>query len=252
MLSKNSAILMDRVKSSDVVLDIGAWAHPFNRANYVIDCEPYETRGHYNHTFAKHDPIPPIGGGTEYFNKESWVQRDICDKAPFPFRDKEIDLVICSHTLEDIRDPLWVCAEMVRIGKAGYIEVPSRISETCRGYEPGIAGLSHHRWLIDITGHHIQFLQKYHRIHNWRYSLPRAVQRRLSEEDKVQWLFWENTFEYAELVLHGEAQVEELERFVRSAHAYPRPLLAADTLRARATSLAQRATDKARRILRVA
>jgi len=33
---------------------------------------------------------------------------------------------------------------MIRIAKTGYIEVPSRLSETCRGHEPGIAGLSHH------------------------------------------------------------------------------------------------------------
>ena len=79
------------------------------------------------------------------FTKDSWIVRDICAKEPFPFRDKELDFVVCSHTLEDIRDPLWVCSEIIRIGKAGYIEVPSRLWETCRGMEPGIAGLSHHR-----------------------------------------------------------------------------------------------------------
>ena len=60
---------------------------------------------------------------------------------------------ICSHTLEDLRDPLWVCAELVRVAKAGYVEVPSRAAEQSRGWEhPRIAGLSHHRWLIEIDG----------------------------------------------------------------------------------------------------
>ena len=142
MYAANSDLIMSQLPTSAVVLDIGAWAHPFNRANFVMDAEPYETRGHYNRTFAKHDPIPPLGGTVEHFTKETWIQRDICEKTPYPFADKALDLVICSHTLEDIRDPLFVCSEMVRIAKAGYVEVPSRLWETCRGFEPGIAGLA--------------------------------------------------------------------------------------------------------------
>jgi hypothetical protein len=53
---------MSRLQPSDVVLDIGGWAHPFNRANYVIDAAPYETRGYYNRTFAKKQALPAAGG----------------------------------------------------------------------------------------------------------------------------------------------------------------------------------------------
>jgi Methyltransferase domain len=252
LLQKNSDIIVDRLKPADVLLDIGGWAHPFNRANYVMDCEPYETRGFYNRTFARNNPIPPIGGTTEYFNQERWIQRDICDKTPFPFRDKELDFVTCSHTLEDIRDPLWVCAEMVRIAKAGYIEIPSRMWESCRGHEPGIAGLSHHRWLIDIEGNSIRFLQKYHRIHNWRYSLPKSVLKRLREEETVQWLFWQGSFTYSETVLHGNAHLDELEKFVRGVHTYPRALLFADSMRSGTALIFNRVIHKAGRILRTA
>src|ERR1700730_4972332 len=101
MLQKNSNTVMDRIKSTDVVLDIGGWAHPFNRANYVLDQEPYESRGYYNRTFDKRKPILTIGGTSEFFTKKTWIQRDICDPAPFPFKNREIDYVICSHTLED-------------------------------------------------------------------------------------------------------------------------------------------------------
>jgi hypothetical protein len=252
VLQKNSAAIMDRLHPADVVLDIGGWAHPFNRANYVMDFEPYESRGYYNRTFARDNPIPPLGGQTECFDKARWIQRDICERTPYPFRDKEIDFLICSHTLEDIRDPLWVCAEMIRIAKAGYIEVPSRVWETCRGHEPAIAGLSHHRWLIDIDAYSIRFLLKFHRIHSWRYSLPPSILRDLDEESGVQWLFWENSFEYSEPVLHGNAQLQELERFVRLHHSYPRALLLADTIRSGAASLASRALARARRVARPA
>jgi hypothetical protein len=255
MLQKNSQAVMQRLRPSDIVLDIGGWAHPFNRANYVLDLAPYETRGFYNRTFAKNNPIPPIGGTVEIFTKETWIVRDICAKEPYPFRDKELDFVVCSHTLEDIRDPLWVCSEMIRIAKAGYIEVPSRLWETCRGLERGIAGLSHHRWLIDIDteANSIRFLQKFHRIHNWRNSLPKALLRKLPEEQTTQWLYWSGSFEFREDQIYGEdEQLGEMERFVQRHRPYSKLLLKADTGLIRAAGLFRRAVDKGRRLVRAA
>lgn len=138
---------------------------------------------------------------------------------------------------------------MIRIGKAGYIEVPSRAWESCRGHIPGIAGLSHHRWLIDINDNGLRFLQKFHQIHNWQYSLPPAVLKEMSEQDKVSWLFWEESFEFSEVTLHGEAQVEELTRFVNSVRPYPSALLLAGTTWRNIDQLSRRAIGKARRTL---
>ena len=105
--------ILAMLKPTDVVLDIGGWACPFNRANYVMDAGPFATRGYYRTV-----GLPGSqGGDREHFTEGTWIQRDICSKEPYPFADKSLDFVICSHTLEDIRDPLWVCREMVRIGK---------------------------------------------------------------------------------------------------------------------------------------
>ena len=114
------------------------------------------------------------GRDKEWFTKDTWIHRDICDRTPWPFSDEQFDFVICSHTLEDLRDPLWVCTGMIRVGKRGYIEMPSRAYESSLGIErPNQAGLSHHRWLIDICGNEISFLHKYHMIHShWRFALP--------------------------------------------------------------------------------
>jgi hypothetical protein len=223
LLLKNAETILKMIGPGDVVLDIGGWGYPFNRANYVMDCESYETRGYYNRVFFTKNPLPPLGGAEERFGKQTWIQRDVCDREPFPFRDKEVDFVICSHTLEDIRDPIWVCSEMIRIGKRGYIEVPSRVLESCRGGERGIVGLAHHRWLIDIESNHISFLMKLHSLHShWRYSLPPRVHDRLTEEQRVQWLFWENTFSFGERIIHGDAsQLAELESFVKRHSPYP-------------------------------
>ena len=170
MFELNAQKLLAELKPSDVVLDVGGWACPFNRADWILDCEPYDTRGFYR-TFGA--PASQ-GGDVERFSKATWIQRDICARDAFPFEDKSIDFVICSHTLEDIRDPLWVCSELVRVAKRGYIEVPSREWETCRGLErPNQVGLSHHRWLVDVRDNQIQFLMKVHMIHSERrFSFP--------------------------------------------------------------------------------
>jgi hypothetical protein len=141
-----------------------------------------------------------------------------------------VDFVICSHVLEDVRDPLWVCREMMRVGRRGYVEVPSRLAETCRGIEPGQVGWSHHRWLIDIGDAKIVFLMKYHTIHShWRLSFPAAFLRRLGETERVQWLFWEHRFACEERTIHGpDAIIEELAGLVARVRPYPRWLVAAD------------------------
>ena len=172
---------------------------------------------------------PLRGGRRESFSKETWIQRDICERTPFPFAEKEIDLVICSHSLEGVRNPLWVCAEMIRVAKQGYLEVPSRVAESCRGVETARVGSarvgwSHHRWLIDIEGNRVRFLMKYHMIQgHWRFSFPHSYWRRLPESQRVKWLFWEDRFDCSEALIHGAQNVAaELERFVQRSHPYPR------------------------------
>lgn len=243
MYQENADRILSLLGPLDVVLDIGGWARPFNRANYVMDQEPYATRGV--------SPLPAQGGATEHFTTETWIQRDICSRDPYPFGAKEIDFVICSHTLEDVRDPLWVCSEILRIGKAGYLEVPSRIAESSRGIETGQVGWTHHRWLVEIDGSQLRFLMKFHRIHShWRLSFSRRFFRGLREEQEVQWLFWNGSFAFSEVTLHGPEAIEsELANFVAVHHPYPRWLVAADRAARVAGSLPRRALVKAARSL---
>jgi hypothetical protein len=248
MFEPNVQRVLDLLSPDDVVLDIGGWASPFNRANYILDASPYETRGFYRTWGGK----PYQGGDVEHFTRDTWIQRDICAHEPYPFADKSIDFVICSHVLEDIRDPLWVCAEMVRIAKRGYIEVPSRIFETCRGVEhPDMAGLSHHRWLIEIVGDSIEFRQKPHSMHtSFRYSLPRSFARRMPDERMVQWLFWEDAFTFSEEIVHGlDAQHAELMAFVERVRPYHPARIGLASLAQRAGRLGWRVRSKLERMM---
>jgi SAM-dependent methyltransferase len=222
MYEPNVERVLAALGPADVVLDIGGWARPFNRADWVLDAEPYDTRGWYG--------LPPQGGEHERFSADRWIRRDICEHTPFPFADKSVDFVICSHVLEDVRDPLWVCREMMRVARRGYLEVPSRVAETCRGVEPGQVGWSHHRWLIDIGNEGVVFLMKYHTIHShWRLSFPSSVLRGLEERAKVQWLFWDDRFACDERTIHGADRIAaELAGFVERVHPYPAWLVRAD------------------------
>ena len=121
-MREHAELILQKLGANDLVLDVGAWASPFNRAQWIIDSQPYDTRGFY----ASFGGPRSQGGCREWFTPGTWVQRDICEHHPWPFNDRQFDFVICSHTLEDIRDPLWVCSEIIRVGKRGYIEVPSR------------------------------------------------------------------------------------------------------------------------------
>jgi hypothetical protein len=245
MHEPNVARILAALAPSDLVLDIGGWARPFNRADFVIDAEPYETRGYYG------PGLPAQGGIEERFTRLTWYRRDICDRARFPFGDKSIDFVTCSHVLEDVRDPLWVCSEMIRVSKRGYIEVPSRVAESCRGVEPNQVGWSHHRWLVDLQPGAISFLMKYHMIHSSRrFSFPARYGRRLAPAERVAWMFWDGDFKYRERTIHGlENIAAELDRFVRETRPYPRWMLALDDMQRGGWALARRVRGKLGRLL---
>ncbi len=192
MIKNNEEKILALLDENDLVLDIGGWDKPFNRANYVLDIQPYETRGFHNSQ----------GGKKEYFNKKTWIIQDISSRKKLPFKDKQFDFVVCSHVLEDIRDPLWVCAEMNRISKKGYIEIPSIYSELTRGYDnKNYAGYYHHRWLGEIKNNQILFRFKPHFIHNdKRYHFPKRYLKNLTEEEINSFLFWEDNFDFKEII----------------------------------------------------
>lgn len=205
MLSENRDRVLSSLPDDALVLDIGGWARPFRRANYVVDAFPYESRG--------------IGGSdgsdAERFTADTWIVADV--NRPLPFADKQFDYVTCSHTLEDIRDPLSLCREINRIGKAGYIETPSRKIETVYGLEGRYAGYYHHRWLVEVEGDTITFRPKLHLLHgSSRFHLPRRTADDMTEKEKAVWLFWEGEFSFEEVVNISKFETEdELAEFRR-------------------------------------
>jgi SAM-dependent methyltransferase len=214
VLESNIQAVLARLDDAALVLDVGGGAHPFARADWVIDLMPYGERGLYG---------APSRPADERFSESTWVVRDMCDHDPWPFSDDQFDFVVCAQTLEDVRDPVWVCREMIRVGKAGFIEVPSRLEEQSYGFQGRWTGWSHHRWLIDIEGDQIQFVFKHHVIHGrGRNHFDADFRWALGPERRVQSLWWEGGFRYAERMLGGPGEVDAYLADYVAAHRPPR------------------------------
>ena len=211
MLPASERRILQLLPEDAVVLDVGGWGKPFARADWVLDLMPYETRGLYG----------PADPRAERFSRETWIQRDVCDRELFPFEDRQIDFAVCSQTLEDLRDPVWVCAELNRIAKAGYIEVPSRLEEQTYGVHGPWVGWSHHRWLADVTPGRIEFVFKSAVLQGRPdCRFPAGFAESLRPEQRVQSLFWEEGFAFCERIFMTG---EELDRYLSEFVARHRP-----------------------------
>jgi len=176
------------IKPGDKVLDVGGGAKVFPRANAVVDIIKYEER-----------QPGPLKDMPEQFTKKDWYIGDICAPDVWRnFKDKEFDFVICSHVLEDIRDPIYTCSQLVRVAKSGYIEVPSRFRE-CAKLHPSdpTPGWDHHRWIVDVDNGTVVFTFKNPWINLFDYA---SNQRHVleNETDCFTRVHWIGSFDYVE------------------------------------------------------
>ncbi|HTH95958.1 MAG TPA: methyltransferase domain-containing protein [Stellaceae bacterium] len=208
--------IVETCQASARVLDVGGWYIPFNMATHVIDAMPHETR-------RRHEAVDPEH--EERFSAETWVQADICN-GPWPYPDKHFDYAYCSHTLEDIRDPIHVCRELSRVAKAGYVEFPSRQREIFSkvhlfelkravGRIPAV-GYTHHRWFVDVLPDRLVFLGKtnFAQSHPDFYITRRELGRKMTRDEQGSFMFWEGELKAEErLILNDADLAAELRRF---------------------------------------
>lgn len=163
------------------ILDVGGAKNTHRQATHIIDiCEK------------------PKGCKLKY------TQMDVCEEK-WPFKNKEFDYVYCSNLLEDVKNPKFVCEEMIRVGKAGRIIVPN-ISTECR---PGVdtwpmsykyAGFVHHRWLCFIKKNEIIFCPKtpITHIYDWTGHLTNEY----IKKNFYMCLDWIDNFKIEEVVFN--------------------------------------------------
>jgi len=213
--------ITSNLPSEALVLDVGGGMAAFPRADWVIDALDFEERGRL---------LDQTRVDSEHrFTKESWVRFDICCRQPWPFEDGQFDFAVCSHVLEDVRDPVWVCSEISRIAKAGYIEVPSRIVEQSKGVEhPHLAGYYHHRWLASVVNDVLEFRQKPHLLHVTSKAIVAKVGfwREINPEHAITTHYWEGELNCREVLEFDEQSViEELCQYSNRAQRLPQLLV---------------------------
>lgn len=119
------------ISSDELVLDVGSGGWPFKRANHLADKYPDETT---------HRVEEMVRDGRPFFN---------ADLQQLPFEDRQYDFVFCSHVLEHLDNPGAAIRELQRVGRRGYIEVPTRLSDVMFNFTriP-----DHHRWHGFVQG----------------------------------------------------------------------------------------------------
>jgi len=76
-------------------------------------------------------------------------------------RSEGFDFCICSHTLEDIRDPLFVLAHIRDSFSQGYIAVPSKHVEFGHIESRRYVGYGHHRWIFTLAPQELRLIAKW-------------------------------------------------------------------------------------------
>lgn len=115
------------------ILDIGAGHNPFKDATHVLDMDIKEGRERGGNRIVIPSTARLIKGEAE----------------ALPFRPEAFDFVYASHVLEHVDDPSRACRELMRVGRAGYIETPSPFLEQGLGLAQHEASQhSFHKWLV--------------------------------------------------------------------------------------------------------
>jgi len=122
-----------RPPQAGLVIDVGGGDAPHPRADCVVDryvADDFERAGETTLSLSR----PLV----------------VADGEALPFGDKSIDYVIASHVLEHAKHPEWFADELTRVGRAGFVQVPSRAAELTFGWR-------FHPWLVDRAGDTLEF-----------------------------------------------------------------------------------------------
>jgi hypothetical protein len=171
------------VDDGDAVLQVGAAAGAFERADWVLDDAAYEPNGSARYTRA------------------TWLTRDVCGRAPWPFADGRFAFAVCT-SLALVRDPVGVCEELARVARAGYVEVPTIEAELAGGTA---------RWLCDVADAELVFVHKAPELlADPRVRVPARWEARLEEGERVTGLFWDGRLPARERLVETDAFAGEL------------------------------------------
>lgn len=110
------------------ILDLGGGANPW--------CDQYADA---------YVDIKPVTGKKTFIgdiqNDALWEQ----------LKEESWDFCICTHVLEDIRNPGYVIDKILRNFNVGFISMPNKHTEMSHVESPLYLGYCHHRWIYTIA-----------------------------------------------------------------------------------------------------
>ena len=128
-----------------------------------------------------YDNLNSISGSLEDDTTYDGLLNEINEKGKFDFS-------ICTHTLEDLNNPLYVVNKLIQVSKSGLITVPSKYLETSR-IERNHRGYYHHRYISTLQGDTLTFIPKTPIIENKLFD---NIAKRYTKDNAELWILWEN------------------------------------------------------------
>ncbi len=113
------------------------------------------------------------------------VDEDVSKNGPF-------DYCICSHTLEDIINPVFVANMINKYCKSGFVAMPSKFLEMTRGIDGNYRGYIHHRYIYNIENNQLVGYPKLNFIeHDSRFD---ALANQYSSDKAEIQVYWDGGF----------------------------------------------------------
>lgn len=104
----------------------------------------------------------------------------------------KFDFSICSHTLEDVFNPIDLILNLEKISKRGYIAIPSKYSEFTQHFDHLYRGHGHHKQFFDIKSDALTIYPKF----NWIETDKRSDLIKEKNGPNELTLIWEEKIPY--------------------------------------------------------
>lgn len=160
---------------SFTVVDVGGsasgWTHGV--ADVIIDINPVNVGRYFKVNLNRYEDWAPVREYVSEYGKFSFA--------------------ICSHTLEDIANPMLVLEMLPQIASEGFIAIPSKYREFSHIEGPH-RGYIHHRWIFDIRNEHpylfvgypkLNFLEHYTELHKLAIPSDAVAELNFRWKDRI-------------------------------------------------------------------
>ena len=127
---------------------------------------------------------------SKHYNDRNFVK--LSDEN-LPFADNEFDFVVASHVIEHVKDPKKFIAELERVSKKGYIELPTKLEDNLV-----FENKKDHLWHMDFDDVNLELIiSKKLQVFNPIITVSTVQKlREYFRKSLVIELYWENKIDY--------------------------------------------------------